>query len=411
MTRQNTGRAVFAVGFVVLAMVPWMVAAETTVRPTVEVPAGETLNEDLTATAGRVLVRGTVDGDVTALSADVVVSGEVTGDVTAFAGRVDVSGRVGGKVNAIAGITDVGGDVDDGLSSIGGRLSVAGRVGGVLDAVGVFVDVEEDGRVTGRFQTTAVRTRVNGTVLGGGPILNRSLTGGPGTGDDGAGAARMLAASSVGAGLVQLLPGTVAQPSPLVSLGPGNLLRVSWVEAYRFLANLLLGAVLVGAFPRFSTRVSDLVGREPARTWVSGFAVTLLTPLVLVVFGLSLFGLPIAFAGGALFVVLSWVGSVYGRFALGMLTLAAVPRGLSYVDVDVSPVENRWVGLVVGAFIVEILLQIPAVGPVVDGLVLVLGLGAVTRLAYRSYRRTERSSDESGPEPVTATNAEETREE
>lgn len=55
--------------------------------------------------------------------------------------------------------------------------------------------------------------------------------------------------------------------------------------------------------------------------------------------------------------------------------------------------ENRWLCLLVGALEVGLLVLIPLVGRVVDGLVLLLGLGAITRLAYRTYRRTERGEE------------------
>ena len=387
MAGRVSGRTLLVLAVVVLATVPGVVAAETRVRPTVEVPAGETVEGDLTAAAGRVIVRGTVDGDVTALSATVVVPGEVTGNVAAVGGTVNVTGRVGGNVNAIAGWTALDGDVSGNVSAIGGEFSVGRQVGGSVDAVGVVAGVADRGTVRGRFHSTALRTQIDGRVLGGAGLPDDSS---PGTASALLNPSRGLAdlarvgASVAGSGSVAL-----AQ-SPLITVGPGNGIRVSWVDAYRFMANLLLGAVLVGVLPRFSRRVSDTVVSDPVRTWLSGFAVTILAPILLVLFGLSLFGIPLALSGIVLFVVLSWIGTVYGRFAVGLWLLAAVPRALAYAGLDVSAVENRWAGLLVGAISVGLLVRLPYLGPVLEGVVLVLGLGAVARLAYRTYRRTER---------------------
>jgi hypothetical protein len=178
-----------------------------------------------------------------------------------------------------------------------------------------------------------------------------------------------------------------------VVVGPGGFLRVSWLDLYGFLANLLLGVLLVGFFPRFSRRVADVVAEEPARTWGTGLLVAVLVPLALALLGFSLFGLPVALAGAAVFVVLTWIGAVYARFAIGMWLLSALPRALAVVGYDRPPVENRWLGLVLGAFVVALLLQLPTVGPILDGLVLLFGLGGVARLAYRTYRRTERPTE------------------
>jgi len=358
---------------VLLVTVPGVASAETTVQPVVTVRAGETLNEDLTATALRVVVRGTVNGDVTALSGQVVVRGEVTGDVTAIAARVDAGGRVGGDITAVAGRTTLSGEAS-GLTAAGGRVSVAGRLAGPIDAAGVVVAVEEGGTVEGRLRTTALRTWVNGSVQGGAPPAGAVAAG------DGAPATAEWLAGGATVG------GTPLQ----VGLRPGRRLGLTLFESYRFLANLVLGAVLVGLFPRFSRRLSDVAVRDPLRTWLAGFAAALVVPILLVLFGLSLFGVPIALAGGALYLVASWVGSVYGRYVVGVWLLAAVPRAADYADLSVPTVENRWVALLVGAFAVEILVQIPYLGPVVDAVILLLGLGGLVRLGYRSYRRTER---------------------
>ncbi|MEA5409848.1 hypothetical protein VB773_21260 [Haloarculaceae archaeon H-GB2-1] len=147
-----------------LASLPGPAAAETRLRPTVTVPADETMTEDLTAAGASIVVLGTVKGDVTAVGGDVIVVGEVTGDVSAVAGRVTVAGRVGGSLSAVAVTTNVSGTVDDSLDSIGGRTTVSGRVRGPVDVIGVLASVERGGTVAGPLQTTAIRTEVNGTV-------------------------------------------------------------------------------------------------------------------------------------------------------------------------------------------------------------------------------------------------------
>lgn len=370
------------VALVALGAVPGTVAAETTVRPTVVVGPGETVSEDLTAAGGTVLVRGTVDGDLTALAADVLVTGEVTGDVTAVGGRVEITGRVGGDVRAFGGATIVSGDLERDLDTIGGLLAVEGRVGGAVDAIGVLVTVEQGGTVEGRLETSAVSTTVNGSVLGGGGAAvnqTQSLD---------ADAAAPLAETPPRR--ASLPPAAAVAAGPM-QLRPRNPFRLSVLDSYGFLVNLLLGVVLVALLPRFSSRVASLVARAPLRAGAFGLATSLLAPLVLLLFGLSLFGIPLAIAGAALLVVLWWVGAVYGRFAVGMWLLAAVPRALSALDGDWEPAENRWAGLLVGVFGVALLARIPYLGPVVDAVVALLGVGALVQLTTRAYRRSERS--------------------
>ncbi|KAB1190577.1 hypothetical protein GJR96_16600 [Haloferax sp. MBLA0076] len=381
------------VAIVLLSTIPGVAVAKTEVGPTVVVERGETLSDDLTTAGGTVIILGTVDGDVTALAGDVVVSGEVTGDVTALAGRVDVTGQVGGKVTAFSGVTTAAGTVGDGIDAIGGALTVSGDVAGTVDTISILVTVEDDARVDGQLRTTAVRTQVNGTVLGGeGRTSNQSLVGlsdSPGVTEPTPGPTSEPVAVSRWQSSVQLpfllVSAFVPIPAQILPFG------ISFLDAYGFFVTLLLGILLVGLLPRFSDRVASNVVRDPVRTAGFGLATAILTPIALVLLGVSLFGLPLALAGGAIFLVLWWVGAVYGRFAVGVWLLEAVPRVLAYADVDREPIENRWVSLLVGVFVVGILVSIPVIGPVVDTAIAVLGVGAIARLVYDAYARTERT--------------------
>ncbi|WP_411968772.1 hypothetical protein [Haloferax sp. YSSS75] len=385
---------------VVLAIIPGLATAKTEVGPTVVVERGERLTDDLTVAAGTVIVRGTVEGDVTALAGDVVVAGEVTGDVTALAGRVEVTGEVGGKVTAFGGVTTVSGTVGDGIDAIGGALQVSGAVSGTVDAISVLVTVEEGATVDGRLQTTAVRTHVNGSVSGEPETaVNQSNVGAsdspspPSLASDSPSSIRESPVAALPPRLtmhppsgVSTLVATTLTPVQLQILPFG----ISFLDAYGFFVNLLLGVLLIGVLPRFSTRVASRVVEDPVRTAGFGLATTIVVPIVLVLFGISLFGLPLALAGGALAFVLWWVGAVYGRFAVGVWLIGAIPRGAAYVDVDVEPIENRWVSLFVGIVVVSLLVAVPVIGPVVDTAVAILGVGALVRLVYHAYTRTER---------------------
>ncbi|WP_416841396.1 bactofilin family protein [Haloferax sp. DFSO52] len=390
----------------VLATVPGVASAKTQVGPTVVVDRGETVSDDLTMAAGTILILGTVDGDVTALAGDVIVAGEVTGDVTALAGRIEVTGTVGGKVTALGGVTSVAGTVGDGIDTIGGALTVSGDVSGTVDAISVLVTVEDDATITGRLETTAVRTLVNGSVLGGedsqvtqspGGATNSSRVSGPRS----ALVSTMTESTVIWSATLGLKPPTALALGPL--LVPAQILPfgISFLDAYGFFVNLLLGVILVGVLPQFSTRVAAAIVRYPVRSAGFGLATTIGAPIVLILLGVSLFGLPLALAGGAIFLVLWWVGAIYGRVAVGVWILESVPRLLAAAGIEREPIQNKWASLFVGVFVVGLLVSLPAIGAVVDTGVAVLGVGALVHLAYRAYDRTERTEqrglEASGP--------------
>ena len=68
----------------------------------ITISAEETVDGDLYASGGRVIVEGSVDGDLIAAAGQVTISGEVTGDLMASGGAVDISGEVGGDARVAA---------------------------------------------------------------------------------------------------------------------------------------------------------------------------------------------------------------------------------------------------------------------------------------------------------------------
>jgi hypothetical protein len=442
----------------VAAVVPGTAAAATEVGVSVVVERGETVTEDVTAGAGSVLILGRVEGNVTALAGNVVVTGEVTGDVTAVGGNVEVTGDVGGGLTAFAINLGIDGTVGREVDAIVAFLDVGGHVRRSVETIGFFVEVERTGRIDDGLQTTAYRTVVNGTI-GGVSNATRNATGGvsnetvnestnatgnqttaspptgnattaernatrdrttesPLAGNESAPAQnapsdrttdapsdrttdapgdRMTDGSSLStANLVSVSDGgAAATPLQLVpGLGRGD--RLSLFDGYGFLVNLLLGAILVGWLPNFSTRVASTVVRHPVRSGGTGVAVLLAAPVVLVVLALSVFGIPLALAGLSLYVVSSWVGVAYGRFAVGTWLFVGSARLLGAVGVETEPVRNRWARLLVGYLAVTLLIRVPYVGTAVDGIVLALGLGALSSLAYDAYTRSERTRLSSG---------------
>ncbi|WP_458190091.1 bactofilin family protein [Haladaptatus sp. NG-WS-4] len=346
-----------------LATLPATAAAEQTrAGGTVVVGQGETIDDDLTATAGTVIVRGTINGDLTAFAGNVLVAqnGTVNGDASALAGNVQVEGTVTGNVEAGGGNLVVGqtGRIGGTLEGSAGSILVAGTVG-------------EDARVVGE------TLRVAGSAdIGGDLVYN-------------VGTFERAPGASIG--------GVVRQDETLGDVGPAPTPMVpGWVGTlYGFLVNLLLGAVLLAVFPTFSENVSKRVQDDPVFSAGVGLLLLVLVPTVLIVFAITIIGIPISLLGALLFAIFLWAATVYGAFAVGVWLLSLADE------------RNRWLGLVVGLLVVALLGQIPVLGGFVQFVVLLLGLGALAlalRARYHGRReaptevtRVERGSDEESP--------------
>ena len=337
--------ALFAV-VVVLAAVPAPVAADVTrTGDTIVVDEDETIDDNLTAFGGTVIVRGTVDGDLTAFAGDIFVDGEVDGDVTAFAGNVRIAGNVSGSVDAVGGNVAIGEE-----ARVGGQLEAA--AGNVV----IEGEVERDVRVGAGTITVGPSAVVGGDFVYDGD-LNRA---------DGA-----------------QIAGEVRQESDVgLDLGFTGPLVPNWVGwVYGFLVNFVLGAVVLLAFPRFSNGIADRATADPLRSAGVGLLLFVGIPVLLVVLFISLVGIPLGLLGMLTYAILLWVGYVYGAFAVGMRVVGAADTG------------GRWLALFVGLLLAAIVGFVPILGGLVQFLVLLLGLGALGLGGRNRYRRRQADSE------------------
>lgn len=331
--------AVLVAAVVLLGAVPAPVAAdETRSGGTVVVEESETVNDDLTAFGGTVIVRGTVEGDLTAFAGNVFVDGQVNGDLEAFAGNVRVNGTVTGDASA------AGGNI---------LLADGGRIGGQLEAAAGNVVVEgeigQDARV-GAGTITLGPT----AVVGGDFVYDGDLDRAQGAQIDGE---------------------VREEPGVDLGVGVGGPLFPSWVGAvYGFLVNFLLGAVALAVFPRFSERVASKATADPLRSAGVGLLLFVGVPILLALLFVSLIGIPLGLLGSILYGFVLWLGYVYGAFALGTWLAG-------FADSD-----SKWVALAVGLLGVSLVGFVPILGGLAQFVVLLFGLGALALGGRERYR-------------------------
>ncbi|AUV81583.1 hypothetical protein C2R22_07880 [Salinigranum rubrum] len=321
---------------VVVGVVPGVAAAQASgierVGGLVEVADGETVTGDLSAVGGTIVVAGTVTGDVEATGGSVVVAptGVVEGNLAAIGGSVLVEGTVGGDAEAFGGSVYV----RDGA-----------RVGGTLEAAAGSVRL--DGQVAGDARLAGETVTVGPTAAVGGNLLYdaETFTASP--------EASVAGAVRAEEGIITDEP-TVAPPA--IPRGVG--------AVYGLLANLLLGAALLLAVPRFTGVVTSVGAQKTLRSGGVGLLALVGVPVALVLVALTIVGIPLSLAGIVAFALLLWVAFVYGTLVTGTWLLSLVER------------EGRWLALGVGLVAVTLVGLVPFVGGVVEFLVLLVGLGA-----------------------------------
>jgi cytoskeletal protein CcmA (bactofilin family) len=324
----------------------------------VTVPAGETVQGDLVATAGTVRIDGRVVGDLVASGGQVIVAGTVTGDVLAGAGSTTVSGEVGGDLRAGTGQARIEGRVGKDVLLGAGQATVApgARIGG--DLIFGAGRMQMDGAVAGSVLGSTGSYARGGSVGGGERVNAGQPEEGPApTLADRAVDAlrRYVSILAIGVLLLWLLPRVVrgaadaARGRPLASFGVGVLGLIGVILA---LVLLVLVTVLVAV-------VLGLAGFG-ALTGVVVFAGLLVAAIVV-----FLFVLAVAFAAQAT------VGLALGRLLLG-------GEGRSLLS---------WLrALAIGVLAVVLVAAIPVAGGWLEALLVLLGLGALL-LTARPARR------------------------
>lgn len=346
---RRTVPALVAVLLIVAAL-PGLAAAESRSGGVVTVGPDETIDGDLEAFGGTVVVEGTVTGDVEAFGGTVVIAGSVGGNVEAFGGTVEIDGTVDGDVEAAGGtvtITDdarVGGSLGAGASTvtIDGTIAEDAEVGGERITLGPNAEIGGDLTYDGQLD------RADGATVDGAVSRTQNVDAGPD--------------------------------------GPGFSLPSGTFTVYGALVNLLAGAVLLVAFPRFSTTVADGVTDDPIRSGAFGLLALVGIPIVLVLLLVTIVGIPLSIAGVVAYAVLVWAGAIYGRYAAGRWVLAQADR------------DGRWLALLLGVLGVALLKLVPILGDLVEAVVVLAGLGALV-IALRGRYGSGGDEPDLAPEP------------
>jgi cytoskeletal protein CcmA (bactofilin family) len=323
----------------------------------VSVPAGETVQGDLIASAGTVRIDGRVDGDLVATGGQVTVAGTVTGDVLAASGTTTISGQVDGDARLAAGQVRVEGRVGEDLLVGAGQATVASgaQVGG--DLVFGAGQVQMDGTVAG-------------SVLG--------STGNYSRGGSVAGSERV----------------TMQEPEEAPTLAERilDLLR-------RYASVLVVGLLLLLLAPRMLRGAADAVRGRPLVAFglgilaVIGVVVALVLVIlvtVLLAIALGLLGLG-SLTGATVFAGILAVGvlAFLSFLAVTFGAPAAVGLGLGRLlfREDGASLARAFAALALGLLVVVLISAIPLVGGWVQLLLVLLGLGALLLALTRRSRR------------------------
>ena len=301
-----------------------------------------------------------VKGDLMAAGAEVSIGGGIGDDLYVAGGEVQVDAIVAGNARVAGGEVGLGPAtvVDGSVSLSAGRIRFEGSTRGYLQASGgvVHIDgtVDSDAEVRAEEIEIGPETRIAGKLIVHGP---RAPT---------------IPAGAQIAGGVEFHEGDVswrveehevARDVRTVAHGVGSLLWIIGV--------FVAGTLFTLAFPGYSARAADWIGREPLRSLGLGFVLLICLPVLAVLLIITIVGIPLALILVMLYVPLLFLGWVTAA-------LFVARKGLSLVRRD-HPAST---GMTLLALLLAVLAlwalgQVPVLGGWVTFAALLLGIGAL----------------------------------
>ena len=319
----------------------------------------ESVDGDAFLAGGHVSTASEIQGDLVAAGGEVSLGGAIGDDLYAAGGQVQLDAIVDGNARIGAGDVTVGPAtvVTGALTLNGGRIRFDGNTHDYLQANGGEVRI--DGTVRGDAEVRAERVQVGpGARIGGKLIVHAERPPVVAEGAQIAGGVEFEQADIA----VQFDDGNAVHD---FSLGHG-------VGSFLWMLGVFVAGVLFTlAFPAYSARAADWIGREPLRSLGLGFVVLVCLPILGVLLLITIVGIPLALILFMLYLLLLFLGWVTAALFVGRKGLALVRSS--------QPVTTAWR---IGALLVAVIAlwlvgQVPLIGGWVTFAALVLGIGAL----------------------------------
>lgn len=234
------------------------------------------VEDDVFVTGGRVEINEPVSG-IIAAGGTVSVNAPVSGDVLAAGGKISINAPVGGKVIALGGDISLKESVGTNLLAAGGNVEVA--PGAVIGKDAMI----SAGRVVNEGEIKGILTVV------GGDLKNKGL-----------------------AGTVRLEHPNLAKQLELLSQVINFLLIMSFFFS---------GIVLMMIFPELFKSTEEVIRKSPIKSVFTGLILAVASPFIIILFLLSIIGIPVAFIIAMGFVLSLMVSVLAVSFLIGRIIL------------------------------------------------------------------------------------------
>ena len=334
------------------------------------------VDDDLYLAGGQVDLYATVNGDVVVAGGQLNLEGDIKADVTAAGGSISLRGSVGDDARLAGGEVRVAARVGDDLVAAGGRihLSPVASIGGRAWLSGGYIRI--DGQVTDELRVSGGRVVITGAVNGNVELQANEI---------------IIEETAVISGNLHYKSSheaSIAEGARVdgeVRYTPAELDMKPVVASVIFAGLVLLFSIILTAvilyllFPDYCLRVSQALHDQPWQSLAIGLAVFAGVPLLVVILFSTAVGVWLALMLLVVYLVMLLVGYFAGALYVGN-------AGLNMFGKTEVSKTLRAIALAVAIFSLAVINLVPLVGGLANWLVLLAGLGALSRQLYLGYR-------------------------
>ncbi|MDO8523630.1 MAG: hypothetical protein Q7R74_00195 [bacterium] len=358
----------------ILVIAPAAYAAHVETGKSVSIPVTQSISDNAYLAGGQIVFSTTAQKDLVAAGGQVTVNGPVWGDALLAGGMVQVLEQVRGDVRAAGGQVTIGSGVSGDVIVMGGEVRILPGVviGGDVIAAGGSVNIE--GAVNGGLRAYGGDIVVNGAIAG--PVsikAGKSVTFGEKTvlGNILMYWAPKEATVAEGAKLGDEVTFLNQNPdeSRIPALAPFAFAILGTLFLIKFFGTLVAALVLVLVFGKFS---KTLVASSLEGFWKTagiGFIALAVTPILVIVLGMTVLGLYIALALAFLYLLCLIIAGALMCVLAGALLSKWIRK---------EPVVD-WKWTVLGTLAVFVVFFVPFLGWIADSLLFLIAFGAMTK--------------------------------
>jgi cytoskeletal protein CcmA (bactofilin family) len=295
----------------------------------VKMPAEETAAGGLAAAGANVEILGNVGGGLKAAGANVVTSGDVQGELMACGANVVLAGKYHSKVRAAASNLTLSGTFDGDVNVAAARITVAptALIKGNLIYASADLNLQKGSRVMGEVIQRQVMVKKERIEKWGRQ------------------------------GLKALIPIGI----------------FFWLIS--IVALIIVGLLVYYLFPKKTNAVISTISQSPWKNLWFGFIFLVVVPVAIIVSFITVVGIPAGIIAGIFYGIAIYISSIYMGVWIGRKILGYIKKSMA--------TAFFW-PLVVGTIIIGLLTLIPIIGCLFRLLILLLTLGAMWLVMWKT---------------------------